>query len=410
MNLGPAWAANSINAVVFRNDPITTAGDQQFAAYYDATGHVVLAQRTIGQAEWRTTVTTLTGNIKDAHNAISLVADGAGYLHLSWDHHNNPLHYVRSKSPNTADFGEPQRMTGGHEDMVSYPQFYRQPSGDLLFFYRDGASGNGNLALNRYDPKTQTWQRMFDNLISGEGKRNAYWQADVDRRGTIHVSWVWRESPDVASNHDLCYARSTDGGKTWTKSTGEAYVLPITAATAEIAAKIPQKHELMNQTSMCADDQGRPIIATYFREGDSPVPQYVVVFHDGKAWRRSQVSQRTQPFSLSGGGTKRVPISRPQVVAIERGGKPLTAVIFRDAERGDRVSISQCPDLSAAQPTWTVRDLTEDSVGQWEPSFDRVRWARDGVLDLFVQKVGQGDGETLDKVEPTPARVVEWQP
>lgn len=411
MTLGPAWAANSINAVVFRNDPLTTVGDQQFAAYYDATGHVVIAQRTIGQSDWKTTVTSLTGNVKDAHNSISLVADGAGYLHISWDHHGHPLRYARSKSPGVADFGDKQTMTGVKENNVTYPQFYRLPDGDLLFFYRDGASGRGNLALNRYDAKAQRWTQMFDNLISGEGQRNAYWQCDVDRKGTVHVSWVWRETGDVASNHDLCYARSTDGGKTWTKSTGEAYALPITAATAEVAAPVPQKSELMNQTSMCADDQGRPIIATYFRPEGSKVPQYFALYHDGTAWRRSQVSQRTTPFSLSGGGTKKVPISRPQVVAVERGGKTTAAIVFRDsAERGGRVSIAECADLSAATPAWSIRDLTTESVDQWEPSFDRVRWARDGVLDLFVQRVGQGDGETLEKVEPTPAQVVEWKP
>lgn len=405
--LGPAWAANSINTVVFRNDPITTVGDQQFAAYYDAQGHVVIAQRTIGRGEWKTTTTALTGNIRDAHNAISLIADGTGYLHLSWDHHGHPLRYVRSKSPATPDFGDKQSMVGRDEANVTYPQFFRLPDGDLLFFFRDGASGNGNLVLNRYDAKTQTWRRLADNLISGEGERNAYWQADVDRRGTVHLSWVWRETGDVATNHDLCYARSTDGGATWTKSTGDAYALPITAKTAEVAATIPQRHELMNQTSMCADDEGRPIIATYFRDGDSPVPQYFVLYHDGAAWRRSQVSQRATPFTLSGGGSKKVPISRPQVVAIGRGGKTTVAVIFRDsAERGARISLAECADL--ATPTWTIRDLTAESVEQWEPSFDRVRWARDGVLDLFVQRVGQGDGETLEKVEPTTAQVVEW--
>lgn len=409
--LGPAWAANSVNAVIFRGDPITTVGDQQFAAYYDAQARVNVATRTIGKDDWKSTVTPFTGNVKDAHNSISICADGAGFLHLSWDHHGHPLRYARSRAPATADFGDKQPMTGANEENVTYPQFYRVPSGDLLFFFRDGASGRGNLALNRYDAKAQRWERLFDNLISGEGRRNAYWQTDVDRAGTVHVSWVWRESPDVASNHDLCYARSTDGGRTWTKSTGEQYALPITAATAEVACEIPQKSELMNQTSMCADDAGRPIIATYFRPAGEKAPQYVVAFHDGQAWRRSQVTARTTPFSLSGGGTKKVPISRPQVVAVDRGGKTTVAVIFRDsAERGGRVSLAECADLRVPTPAWSIRDLLDENVDQWEPSFDRVRWARDGVLSLFVQRVGQGDGETLEKVEPTPARIVDWKP
>jgi hypothetical protein len=68
-------------------------------------------------------------------------------------------------------------------------------------------------------------------------------------------TWVWRETWDVATNHDICYAKSVDGGKTWQKSGGEKYELPITAASAEYACRVPQKSELINQTSMCVDSK-----------------------------------------------------------------------------------------------------------------------------------------------------------
>ena len=106
-------------------------------------------------------------------------------------------------------------MTGKNEDRVTYPEFYSLPNGDLLFTYRDGVSGGGNLVLNRYDLKQKQWTRLQDKLIDGEGERNAYSQMAVDAKGTIHLSCVWRETPDVATNHDMCYARSTNGGKTW---------------------------------------------------------------------------------------------------------------------------------------------------------------------------------------------------
>ena len=120
MPMGDAWARDSINVTSFRNDPITTAGDQQYAAYYNADRHVVIARRTIGQTEWTTSVTALTGNTADAHNGISMIADGDGYLHISWDHHGNPLHYARSKTPNSTDF-ETLPMTGQTERNVTYP-------------------------------------------------------------------------------------------------------------------------------------------------------------------------------------------------------------------------------------------------------------------------------------------------
>jgi len=74
------------------------------------------------------------------------------------------------------------------------------PGGDLIFMFRNGASGNGDLVLNYYDCKAKQWSQRHANLIAGEGKRNAYWQGTVDSKGVIHLSWVWRESPDVARN------------------------------------------------------------------------------------------------------------------------------------------------------------------------------------------------------------------
>jgi hypothetical protein len=282
------------------------------------------------------------------------------------------------------------------------------PGGNLIFMYRDGASGRGNLVIDAYDTTARRWSQLHANLISGEGRRNAYWEACVDPQGVIHVAWVWRESPDVASNHDVCYARSADGGHTWTRSDGTPYALPITAASAEVASPVPQGRDLINQTSMCTDTDGRPVIATYFRGAGDRVAQYYIIRHDGTGWRTIRTTHRTTSFSLAGGGSKAIPMSRPQVLARSAGGKTGVWVIFRDAERGSRVSMAACPDL--AHPTWSTRDLTDFSVGFWEPSYDHVRWQRDGVLDLYVQVAGQGDGEGLEDVPPQRARVLELIP
>jgi hypothetical protein len=411
MPIGDAWAKDSVNVTVFRNDPITTAGDDQYAAYYNEDGRVVIAHRKLSDTRWTNTVTDLKGKVADAHNGISIIADGDGYLHISWDHHGNPLRYARSKAPGSApgpiEF-ETLEMTGQTEGNVTYPQFFKLANGNLIFMFRDGASGRGNLVINSYETRAKKWTQIHANLISGEGHRNAYWEACVDGKGSIHVAWVWRESGDVASNHDICYARSDDAGQTWVKSDGSPYSLPITLKSAEIVSKIPQKQELINQTSMCTDTDGRPIIATYFRPVGGTLVQYAIVRFDGRAWQTTVVTDRKTTFSLSGGGSKQIPISRPQVLARSEGGKTGVWVIFRDSERGSRVSMAGCPDLS--DPKWTTTDLTDFSVRYWEPSYDHIRWQRDGVLDLYVQMAGQGDGETLEDLPPQTANVLEWKP
>ncbi|MEJ7674431.1 MAG: BNR repeat-containing protein [Chitinophagaceae bacterium] len=233
------WANNSINAVVFRKNSLVTYKDTQYIAFYNNDKYVVLGKRKLGGKHWQLKQTKYQGNTSDAHNMISLMVDGDGYLHIAWDHHNNPLNYCRSIQPGSLELTEKMSMTGKVENKVSYPEFYRMPGGNLLFFYRDGGSGQGNLVINRYNTAAKEWSQLHTNLIDGEGERNAYWQACVDAKGTIHLSWVWRETPDVASNHDICYARSTDGGITWEKSTGEKYQIPVSASTAEYAFKIP---------------------------------------------------------------------------------------------------------------------------------------------------------------------------
>lgn len=402
------WAHNSVNTVIFRKNSLVTFNDTQFIAFYNEQHVVVLGKRKLGSSKWILQQTSYKGNVNDAHNTISIMIDGAGYLHLSWDHHNNQLNYCKSRRPGSLEMTDKVSMTGLHEQKVSYPEFYKLPDGNLLFFYRDGGSGNGNLVINQYNIKTKKWQQLQSNLIDGEGKRNAYWQAFVDTKGVIHLSWVWRESPDVASNHDLCYARSTDGGITWTNSEGKKYQLPVTAATAEYAFRIPQQSELINQTSMFADASGNPYIASYWREKDDSIPQYHLIYKKGKQWQVQNLGFRKTAFSLSGAGTKRIPISRPQIIAWPAGKSMAAAVIFRDEERGQKISVAI--NVSVEKNKWIIKDLMNTAVGSWEPSYDTELWKQKRILHLFVQKTDQADGEGKSDLPPQMVQVLEWKP
>ena len=404
--LGLGWARSSVNAVVFRTSSLASHGDTQYAAYYDDSARVVLAKRRIGSDRWTVSRTPYVNDVTDAHNAIAIAVDGRGVLHVAWAEHNRPLHYARAVRPGSLELGPPEGMTGAREGRVTYPQFYRLPGGDLLCVFRDGQSGSGDVLVNRYDRRTRRWRVLHHPLIAGEGKRNAYVNLlAIDARGGWHVSWVWRDSPDVASNHDVLYAHSPDQGRNWRTASGSRYTLPITARTAETAWHVPKGSELINQTSMTVDRLGRPVIATYWREEGAAVPQLRVVWHDGAVWRSSQVGERRLAFRLSGGGTKRIPLSRPQVLATRRGE---VLVVYRDAERGGGITLARSGD--AARERWTATDLMSASVGQWEPTYDIDRWRASNTLSLFVQRVGQGDGETLEQMAPQPVRVLEWTP
>lgn len=152
---------------------------------------------------------------------------------------------------------------------------------------------------------------------------------------------------------------------------------------------------------MSADASGNPYIATYWRSPDSDVPQYRIVWHDGETWHNRQVSDRHTPFSLKGGGTKMIPISRPRIVV--EGGEIF--YIFRDEERGSRVSMAHAPSVGTGQ--WTITDLTDFAVDAWEPSHDTELWKQKRRLHLFVQHTKQGDGERMVEFEPQPVYVLE---
>ncbi len=401
VEVGKGYSRTSVNTTIFRNNSVVTHGDEQYIGYYDGDGFLTLGKRTAGSEQWMLHRTQYKGNVEDAHNVVSIMLDGDGYLHVAFDHHGHPLNYCRSLAPYSLELGEKKPMTGIDEHNVTYPEFYLLPGGNLLFAYRSGSSGRGNLVLNGYDVKNRKWHRIQDVLVDGEEQRSAYWQMYVDERGTIHLSWVWRETWHVETNHDLCYARSFDNGVTWYKSDGEKYELPIRVANAEYACRIPQESELINQTGMSADAEGNPYIASYWRDADSDVPQYRVVWHDGQKWNIRQVSSRRTPFSLKGGGTKMIPVSRPRIV-VDKGE---VFYLFRDVERGSRVSVAHTEDVATGR--WNICDLTGFSVDAWEPSHDTELWKQKRLLHLFVQKTMQGDGEQAVEIAAQPIYVLE---
>ncbi len=152
---------------------------------------------------------------------------------------------------------------------------------------------------------------------------------------------------------------------------------------------------------MTADPQSNPYIVTYWRSQDSDVPQYRLVWNKDGRWQQTQVGNRTQAFSLSGGGTKMIPVARPRVVA----DGDYIAMVFRDAERGSKVSVASTHSGPAGP--WTVSDLTTFGVDAWEPSLDTSLWNSGGDLHVFVQQSSQGDGERVVDVPPTTVYVLE---
>src|SRR5690606_21597784 len=86
--------------------------------------------------------------------------------------------------------------------------------------------------------------------------------------GRYHMCWVWRDTPDCATNHSLSYAVSADLVN-WERSDGTPIPLPITFATGEIVDPVPPGGGLINGNARLGfDGEGRPVIS-YHKHDDN---------------------------------------------------------------------------------------------------------------------------------------------
>src|SRR5262249_53223687 len=136
-------------------------------------------------------------------------------------------------------------------------------SGNLVFAYRDGSSGSGNYIFNTYNLATRTWSRLINTpLIDGQGIYSAYPVGPIlGPDGYYHLVWVWRDTPDAATNHDLSYIRSRDL-VSWQTAGGTALALPIRFGTGPVVDPVPAMGGMINNnTKIGFDAQMRPIVA-----------------------------------------------------------------------------------------------------------------------------------------------------
>lgn len=296
---------------------LVTERGHQFAAYYDKDRRITVAGRRLGDKEWtkfqpegkplphRKRDSNVTG--WDSHNYLALALDRDGYLHLSGNMHNDPLIYYRSSRPfDVTSLERLDRMTGRLENEVTYPVFFNNPAGDLLFRYRDGGSGRGSDIYNIYDPDTKSWRNLLSStLLDGQGKRNAYALDPVlGPDGYFHLVWMWRDNPDCSTNHTLSYARSRDFIH-WEKSDGTLIELPITLERGEVIDPSPVKGGLINMTfNLGFDKDKRPVVVyhRYDKDGRSQIFAARPA-RDGGSWDVSQISDWDFRWSFSGWGS-----------------------------------------------------------------------------------------------------------
>ncbi len=298
VGIADVWSGQPVNFA------LVTAGDQQFAAYFDADRQMTVARRALGSPDWQfATLPSVLG--WDSHNHLALALDAAGNLHLSGNMHDVPLIYFRTtRAFDIQSFVQVPAMLGNSEQSCTYPEFFRGPTGDLIFSYRDGSSGSGNTIYNAYSAQTGAWRRLLDSpLTNGEGLRNTYPVGPVlGPDGFWHLVWVWRDTPDAATTHDLSYARSRDLIN-WESASGRPLLVPITLADSDVVDAVPAGGGMINNnTKVGFDAQGRPLIAYHKYDAAGNTQLYNARFEQG-AWVTHQSSSWGYRWQFGGQGT-----------------------------------------------------------------------------------------------------------
>jgi len=374
LDIEPVWAGHPVGFCLLTHD------GRQYAAYYDANRRMTVAQREPDSKRWRfhklsSPATTLGW---DSHNYVALAVDDTGNLHLSGNMHCRPLVYFRSARPHDAASLEPVgRMVGRNESRCTYPKFLRGADGAMVFHYRDGGSGNGVEIYNVYDTRTKAWRRLLDTpLTDGRGKRNAYHVGPLrGGDGYFHMSWVWRDTPDCSTNHDLCYARSRDLVH-WETAAGKPIPLPITLETEGVVVDpVPAGGGMLNGNGQIGfDSRGRVILSYHKFDAAGKTQAYNARWEDGR-WRIVQASDWDYRWYFQGGGSidREVQVGR---VVLGNGGALEQACSH--AKHGSGLWVL---DEKTLKPVATARPRRSwpAELNRVESDFEgmQVRWAHD---------------------------------
>ncbi len=292
-------SGEQISGQQFQTEGLMTYAGYQYTVYYNLTRNVCIARRKMPLGNWQEIALPYKNSADDAHNTISMgICAKDGSIHLSYDHHNDALHYCYSVAGSAND---PDNMpweatsfsaTTDVMDLavpnVTYPRFISKPDGNLLFECRFNWSGHGDSYLREYDGETKKWT-LIGRYVQGEDVQPdacAYINGmTYDHLGRLHVTWCWRDDYGGETNHDFYYGYSEDHGRTWKDTNGEHkattdHMQPIfdsetgncmgQTKKSFMVETIPYNRGYINQETQAVDSKGRiHAVNSHIPDGES---------------------------------------------------------------------------------------------------------------------------------------------
>ncbi|KAI1632501.1 hypothetical protein F4809DRAFT_656286 [Biscogniauxia mediterranea] len=437
----PVHRKCAINGYAFQQDAIQSCNGWQYSCFYSSLPggaepeplYVHLSRRKLPHGRWETLVfDDYPQTTDDGHNTVQLgVCPGDGTIHLSYDHHCDRIRYRHSlpgvaTSPSEFPW-TPSLFTAtlphlpGLESeeallgYITYPRFVALGA-ELVFSFRTGKAGLGDdhLAVYRASGSGCYSYTLLGTFIRGVSCNPYVHGLDAGGGGdSLYATWVWRgfvwyrgwDDPadsqhkqqagpnSAANNHDICFAWSGDGGRTWRSGAGDLVGdLPagrpiVPGAPGIVAFAIPRGSGLANQEAQAVDHAGGVHVLNRDCVGGEQRWKHYYRSPDG-VW-----TQRPLP------GVNGVLGGKRGRLAVSRATDALYLIL------PDPVS----PTLSILRATRAAGYADYELVWKGEgypptePLIDRTRLEYDGVLSVFTRAYASGgsdsDGQEGKKID-----------
>ncbi|MET0402424.1 MAG: BNR-4 repeat-containing protein [Cystobacter sp.] len=160
-------------------------------------------------------------------------------------------------------------------------------------------------------PLTAAPRGCMASLWADTAERNAYPSNNAQGHGQpwVYMTWVWRETPAVETNHSVSVARSQDLVN-WYNTCGERLTLPLTTASRAVIDPLQMKQGVLNNVNVGFDGEGRPVVTyqkykTVYSETQRPVTttQVYNARLEGTQWTLHEMTQWTTRHELLGNGS-----------------------------------------------------------------------------------------------------------
>ena len=412
VDIAPVWS-------VHRAGPpeLLTRDGRQYVAYFDHDRFLTLAQRELDSNQWKYhRFPAQMGWQTGSHAKLSLALDLQGYIHITCYRRGlleeppippRPIYY-RSVAPHSIDEFERLYMVS-EDERTDYPTFITV-DGTIYFSFRDGGSGQGDQHFYRYDDDQRQWERVLDtSLTDGQGERSAYiyggGMPTPGPDGRFHLLWVWRETPDHATNHSLSYARTVGSDLTqWESAGGVAVTPPFTIGNTELLVDgTPPGGGLSNPLFRIGWDSRKRVVISYHRFDETGASQIYNARYDSDKWMVVPATRWDFVWGESYYGTGALNIAGTVRMSgiTPAGNGELTQMVWnRDVEEANVVLNEDSLEplrLEIPQPAeWRQLLSIPESEFQIEPIPDLRRTGG----PMQVELIYDSDGSDLDGVSP----------